>query len=244
MHHPATSAHAAHDTALIAGHAAGDLDHTQARAASALLATCSHCALLHRDLVAISAAARALPRDARAPRDYRLTAEQAASLRRGSWLRALLRPFAAAHAARPLAAAFTSLGLAGLLVGAFVPGLLGGMAAGPTLTERDDTPAFGAAAPTMAPGEDSIDPLAGAPVGPGAGQVTGNADVSTTDPPLGAQAGGGTESDPKGEGGRVTGQEDLAQAPTQPSLLVVASLAFLLLGLALFGLRLAARRVR
>jgi hypothetical protein len=242
MHTFANPDHAQHDTTLIAGHAAGDLSDTQVSTATALLARCPDCTTLHRDLVALSAATRALPRHARAPRDYRLTADQAASLRRGSWLRALLRPFGAVQAARPMAAAFTSLGVAGLLVAAFVPGLLGGAAAGPTL-ERDNFSGAGAPAPSVlpaAPGgaEATYDAMYG---GPAASQEA--VKLNTGDSGLQAAAGGDRTSPPFVEGDRSADAQTLnASAP--PNVLVVASLGFLVVGLLLFGLRMAARRVR
>ena len=75
--------------------------------------------------------------------DLRLAPEQAARLRRGSWLRGFLRPFGAAGSpVRPAAAAFTSLGLVGLVIGITFSngaGLAGGAAYGPAL-ERETTP--------------------------------------------------------------------------------------------------------
>ncbi|HET9853247.1 MAG TPA: hypothetical protein VFP56_12195, partial [Candidatus Limnocylindrales bacterium] len=129
MHHPAKADHAGHDVLLVAGHAAGDLSNLDTAAAAALLASCTECAELHRDLAAIAATTRSLSGLAGAPRDFRITADQATRLRSGSWLRALLRPFASSRSATgSLAAAFTSAGVAGLLVAAFVPTLLGGAA--------------------------------------------------------------------------------------------------------------------
>jgi hypothetical protein len=243
MHHFANPDHAQHDTTLIAGHAAGDLIATQASAASALLASCSDCTLLHRDLVAIAAATCALPRAARAPRDFRLDAEQAVRLRRGSWLRVLLRPFASAHsAARPMAAAFTSLGVAGLLVAAFVPGLIGGGAASaPTTEGRNALEAAGAPSPT-APGVDSVDPMFGGPQHPGSSEATDKSlDSASQAPILAAGGAGGGTGDNAGE--ETDGAHSISQA-SPPNLLVVGSLGFLLVGLLLFGLRMAARRVR
>ena len=79
MHHSVPD-HASHDLNLIAGHAAGDLSNLDTAAAAALLSSCGACAELHRDLIAISTATRALSRAAPAPRDFRLTAEQASGL--------------------------------------------------------------------------------------------------------------------------------------------------------------------
>lgn len=244
MHSHTNPAHPDHDVLLIAAHAGADLSDTQAAAASALIASCADCANLHRDLVALAAATRTLPRRARAPRDYRLTAEQAASLRRGSWLRAILRPLASAQsAARPMAAAFTSLGVAGLLVAAVVPGLLGGMAATAPMQQRDGTPIAEGAAASPGIGMDTVNPMQGGPVGPEGSPVTGKADFATDAPGLGAQGGAGGSVTDKGAGDGAV-DERLNLSNQGPSLLVVGSLGFLLVGLALFGLRGLARRVR
>jgi hypothetical protein len=242
----ANPAHVDHDALLIAGHAAGDLPDIQVPAASALLSSCSDCLDLHRDLVAISAVTRALPRSARTPRDFRLTAEQAASLRRGSRLRALLRPFASARSAtRPMAAAFTSLGVAGLLVAAFMPGLAGlagGAASAPGAMERDTYSGAGAPAPTAAPaaqpGSQNFGPQSGA----GATANTGKADFATDDG--GFHALNGEDAEQGDETGQTTGAGRMSMQTSPPNLLVMGSLGFLLVGLAIYGLRVAARRVR
>jgi hypothetical protein len=131
MHRSNPPDHALHDLDLVAASIDGDLADHQRAAADALVATCTSCAELRRDLVALAAATRALPRSATARRDFRLDAQQAARLRRGGLLRRLLRPLAApGSAARPMAAAFTTLGLAGLLVANILPSLFGGAASG------------------------------------------------------------------------------------------------------------------
>src|SRR6185437_10228463 len=127
MTHSIPSEHAQHDLELIAGHAAGDLSHPDQTRADALLGSCASCADLRRDLVAIAQATRTLPA-LPAPHDFQLSEAQAASLRRGGWIKSLLRRFAApGSAVRPVAMAFTSLGLAGLLVTNILPALLGGL---------------------------------------------------------------------------------------------------------------------
>jgi hypothetical protein len=239
MQHATNPAHVDHDTSLIAGHAAGDLTHTQVSAAEALLASCTDCTDLHRDLVAISAATRALPREVHAPRDFRLTAEQAAGLRRGSWLRVLLRPFASAHSsARPLATAFTSLGVAGLLVAAFMPAMLGGPASGPASQEREAITAAGAPAPSEAAGP--VGPLAGVPGGSG---TTKDSTDASPAPNFNGQGGEVRASD-EADGSGAFDFEEATTRQSPMSLLVIGSLGLLAVGLALFGLRLAARRVR
>ena len=89
---PVPADHASHDTVLVAAYAAGDLAGTELEAAAALVATCASCAALHRDLRAIAAALPELPAPRRT-RDFRLTPEQAASLRPAGWRR-ILAPFA------------------------------------------------------------------------------------------------------------------------------------------------------
>ena len=114
---PAPSDHAAHDPLLVAAHAAGDASGDELGRAAALVATCPDCARLHRDLRALPLALASAPAPSR-PRDYRLTAEQAASLRRPSGWRRLLAPLSGARsAAGPVAASLAALGLAGLLLG-------------------------------------------------------------------------------------------------------------------------------
>jgi len=109
--------HAAHDPLLVAAHAAGDASGADLARAAALLASCPECARLHRDLRAIPLALASAPAPSR-PRDFRLTAERAASLRRPSGWRRLLAPLSGARsAAGPLAASLAALGLAGLVLG-------------------------------------------------------------------------------------------------------------------------------
>ena len=239
---PQHADHAQHDASLIAGHAAGDLVDSARTRAEALLAECSACADLRRDLVAIAAAARSLPAPAALTRDFRLTPEQAASLRRGSWLRSLLRPFSAPGGAlRPMAAAFTSLGVAGLFVATMLPALVGTMALGPA--ERDTATGAGA------PGPGGTAGLQNAPAAPAAtidnlfGQASdpdGKAEDGSGEPPrIAVEAG----ASPAALGGGRQNQSPTAVGPTV-SPLVAGSVALVVMGLVLFGLRYAARRVR
>lgn len=256
MQHPN---HPDHDLTLIAGHAAGDLVDTERNRAQALLDTCTDCATLHRDLIAIAAATRSLPNLATAPRDYRLSPEQAAQLHRGSWLRRALAPFGATRSAtRPMAAAFTSLGIAGLLVATILPGMLGSVASAPTGAERDQAaigagasaaPAAPAAteaalAPVSGPGQPAPNPTSGLDFGVKDGNTSSGRPATSapaTSAPDVAVAGGGitTEGAGNGEDSRV----DLdVFYPSNP--LLIGSLAMLAVGLILFGLRFAGRRLR
>ena len=239
MHHSAHPDHARHDLALIAGHAASDLANLETAAAEALLSSCNSCAEVHRDLAAIATATRALPRTARSPRDFRLTTDQAERLRRGSWLRGLLRPFGSARSAtRPMARAFTSLGMAGLLVAILLPGgigLMGGAASAPTQREvgvdagaaASYAPAFNAGAPGGASLGASADPDA---------PMEGDASI--------AIAAADETPDVRDGHTKLDAGGDLLAAETPPNPLLNGSVALLALGLALFGLRFAARRLR
>lgn len=249
MHHSTSADHVSHDLALIADHAAGDLSDSDRVRADALLSSCNPCADVRRDLVAIAAATRALPARAMPDRDFRLAPERAERLRRGSWLRAALRPFASSGSAvRPMAAAFTSLGLAGLLVAIVIPSLFGSAGA-PADAQFESVTGPGASAGAAAPpaatqeavapqaaessNDRAVDAATGAP-----GQVLAGAKNSPTSAPLVAAAGGETND--------LDAPRDLAIASTGPAVnpLIAGSLGLLLVGLLLFGLRIASRRLR
>jgi hypothetical protein len=249
MDRSATTDHARHDLALIAAHAAGDAQATERAAAAALLSTCAACAELSGDLLAIAGATRALPTTARAPRDFTIAADQANRLRRGSWLRTLLRPFASTgSAARPIAAMLTSAGVAGLLVAAFVPGLLGGSPASAPMREQAATAGQASDAPAAPEfGVESSPAIAAAGAGAPTNARGGANAVASINPQRDAAL---SLASP-----RVTGEAAQPQAAAQlpgadnperatPSLLVLGSAGLLLLGLLLFGVRIAARRVR
>ena len=255
MHHSAEPDHARHDAALIAGHAAGDLSNLDTAAAEALLTRCSSCAELHRDLIVISSATRALPPTANAPRDYRLTAEQAERLRRGSWVRGLLRPFASARSAtRPIAATFTSVGVAGLLVATFVPALLGGAASAPS-GDRQQAGAAATAGPTAARGALEVDPdllsatgapaAAGAPTANGGTAVPDGKDADASGQYVAVDGAASSDDLPYELGGGSTTVERNQPGSRSPTnFLLVGSVGLLAVGIALFGLRFAARRLR
>jgi hypothetical protein len=243
--------HSVHDTTLIAGFAAGDLAGSELDRAQALVTTCTDCAALHRDLVAIAAATRALPNLARAPRDFRIDAEQAARLGRRSWLRGFLRPFASAgSSARPLATAFTSLGVAGLLVVTILPAVLSGLGGAAATTGGPRELAAGAPGPTNAP----VAPAPGAGGGPtitpdrvesGSNQYGPAWSGKPTDTRDDAQptdydavAIQGAEGSPKAA---TTDGKFGVESGSPPNPVFVGSLALIAVGLALFGLRFAGR---
>ncbi len=251
---PETIHHESHDSTLIAGHAAGDLTDSERQRAQALMTSCAPCSDLHRDLLAIAAATQALPNLASSPRDFRLDAEQAARLRRGSWLRAALRPFASPRSAtRPVAAAFTSLGVAGLFVVTVLPGMVG-LAGSPAARQGEAAGApSSSAAPAAAPGGpvsglgndatlvpvfavDSARPDAPDDMTPEDTSVK----VLATEESEGAVAAGNGSPDVDREatdGGRLA-------TTSPPNPVLIGSAALLAVGIMLFGLRFAARRIR
>ena len=125
------ASHADHDPLAIAACAAGDATGPELDAALALVAACPDCAALHHDLRAIAAALPALPAPVRS-RDFRLTPDQADSLRPAGWRR-LLAPLAGPRFAfaGPLGTGLATLGIAGLLVAGSVGIPLGGAASAP-----------------------------------------------------------------------------------------------------------------
>jgi hypothetical protein len=227
---PAT--HTDHDPLLIAAFAAGDLGPTDRQQAELLASTCADCALLEADLRAIAATTAALPVPARR-RDFSLSAEDAARLRRRGW-RGVLGVLASPRSAalKPLATGLTTLGLAGLLLAALPAIQLGGSVAAPT----------GSAAPAAAPpeGDEGSDGHNFFPA------------ASTTPDRLGGYGGASPlvaeqDRDAAAEQDRAPlGQPQPEPAPPVgrvPSLLALLSGAFLVIGLALFGIRWTARRL-
>ncbi|MBI2782103.1 MAG: hypothetical protein HYX55_09955 [Chloroflexi bacterium] len=239
--------HPEHDLLLIAGHAAGDLAESESPRAQSLLDTCAQCTDLHRDLIAITAATRSLPNLATAPRDFRLTPEQAAGLRRTGWLRTILAPLIGAKsAARPMAAAFTTLGIAGLLVATMLPGLAG---------------FAGGAASLAGPARDQTTTAAGAtaaPAGPvnGGGQPAPAASAGSPDSEFGTKDGTSPSGAPEiaNGGARSPGPNGPTAVPvdapddrlstSSPNPLLIGSVALLAAGIVLYGLQLAGRRLR
>jgi hypothetical protein len=156
---PAVGLHATHDPELIAGHAAGDLAPADQARAEGLVRACAACAALASDLAGIGAATAALRSVPPArPRDFRISAADAARLRRGSGLRRWLRPLASPRFgfAGPLGAGATAIALVGLLVGS-LSGALGGAAGGAAFgnlatDSREAGPAETYAVPVAGPG--------------------------------------------------------------------------------------------
>jgi hypothetical protein len=125
------TSHERHDPMLVAALAAGDLAGTERDQAIALSQSCASCASLHADLLAIARATASVPPPIAAPRrDYRLSPEQAASLRRTGWRRLVPSIPLRTATTRRLGVGLATIGLAGLLIGN-VPLSLGSAASMP-----------------------------------------------------------------------------------------------------------------
>jgi hypothetical protein len=151
--------HDRHDLELIARAAAGDAAAIDAARAAALVASCVDCLRLDLDLRAIAVASRTLaasPRPVVAPRDFRLSADDAAQLRRRGpfgWLAGTWRRSEVAWTR--LGRGLVAVGVAGLLLATVVQGGLltsmGSGESGATNASKDRAtlvPALGAAAPS------------------------------------------------------------------------------------------------
>ena len=139
--------HEQHDQLLVVSFASGDLapDDRDRATAQSLVASCTQCAELHDDIVAIARATRALPPAVRT-RDFRLTNEQAAKLRPAGWRRFVAGLSAPGSVfSRQLGLGMATLGIAGLLLSA-APTIqlgMGGSAAAPPVVPSA-APAAGA----------------------------------------------------------------------------------------------------
>ena len=147
--------HDAHDLELIAGLAAGDLMGSDAVRAGRLAASCAHCAEIAGDLRLIAAATRILPSafdpgTAPAPRDFRLTAADAARLGRRSWF-GLGGTAASRSWMRRGGVSLATFGLVGLLVSAVPLGFLGSGGAAASLAGDQGFTAASAAPQAQGP---------------------------------------------------------------------------------------------
>jgi len=266
-----TAAHASHDTILVASLADHSLAASDREAARAIVATCGLCAALHADTLALRSAIKAMPTPVR-PRDYSLTPEVAARLRPGGWRRWVAAFGTSRDAfSRPLAVGLTTLGLAGLLVATLPSVLPTGSASslstvgGPVGVASDGAAPATGAIPEVGNG-------AGAPVAPGAAPSGGGYVTDLGAPSSGPVALGSAGQGTSGEVDRASaapGQAETSSgsakgagptngtigdvsasgaertpgqgSPAIPPLILVSGV-LLLVGLALFLSRWAARR--
>lgn len=145
--------HARHDRLIVTRFAGDDAYPTEIDEARELVGTCPECARLADDIRALMSATSELPAPRR-PRDFRLSREQAESLR-GSFLERLLRPLAAPRLGvlRPVAGVAMSLGLALAVAGVALPTPM--PASAPALDNQRmtvETNDAGDPAPAAAPG--------------------------------------------------------------------------------------------
>jgi anti-sigma factor RsiW len=237
--------HADHDLFVLAAAADRNVDVATRAAADLQIAACPECARLHADLLAISAEIRELPHALPAPRDFRISADQAQRLRRSDGWRRLLRPFgpAGVPALRPLAAGFTTLGLAGLLFTIVLPAALGGFG---TAAGSAPNPAVQVPASQGGGGFEYQPPKAGESSVPALN--AGNpGDAQASPAPTYRDLVGLGASPVQDNGGRMS-TETFGAGPTSGSgspwlWVTILSVALFAAGLVLLGLRLAARRL-
>jgi hypothetical protein len=227
------AAHAAHDLTTVAALAgrARDLDETTAAVARQQVASCSACADVLADLVALQTSLPTTSTPAR-PRDFRLTPADAARLQRTGWRR-LVGFFGSPRDgfSRPLAIGFTTLGLAGLLVATVPSMFIAGSGGAATLST------VGNAVPQAAPAADEAYgtnrmSMERAPAGAGAGEPADGSVFSGANPDE-------IGRDITGDAGVFSIRDDVSGL----SVLFVLGGIMLIAGLGLFGLRWSARRL-
>jgi hypothetical protein len=226
--------HASHDLLLLAAAADRDVEPAVRAAAADQVAGCPECATLAADLRTIAVGLADLPASRPAPRDMRLSAEQAARLRRGGLLRRLLRPFGedGLPALRPLAGALTAIGLAGILLTA-IPF---GFGAGGTAVFNAIGSSVGALAPEAVPAAS-----AGSAEAQGGDFRAATSSPATSAAPAPGTLGSATDNSAKQSGDSIHSQA--ASALPQLSPLAWASLAFVAFGVGLLVLLFLARRL-
>jgi hypothetical protein len=254
------SRHAAHDRLLIANLIDRAVDEGERARAEELLAACSDCERLYDDLVALSAATRAMSLPAR-PRDFTLTAADAERLRVRGW-RKLLGAIGTSRDvfSRPLALGLTTLGLAGLIVATIPSVLMGGAASGPELSTVGN--AIGDAAGGAPANPEMAIQAPGAPAASAESGPAAAAPAPSAAPEAPPQASGDTgteriEDDPdqlffgsetsplpgEPEGRDLAAVNQSAEGPFTRSTTIVVAGVLLVVGLLLFGLRWTARRL-
>jgi hypothetical protein len=249
---PDLAGHATHDRVLVAAYAAGDATGTGLETAVALVAACTACAALHHDLRLIASALPGVPAPRRT-RDFRLTEQQAASLRPAGWRR-LLAPFAGPRFAfaAPLGSGLAALGIAGILLAGTGLPLGGTTGAGPAekVTTNGAAAAPAAAAPPSSGDVVMAQDASAAPAAAPAGAPAGALAPAALAPAAVAASAASPSMDPQlmiGAGGQVAsgaGPEDtVVMSETAPWILVLlaASLAGLVVGLVLVALRFVGR---
>lgn len=256
------TAHATHDRVLIANLLDRSPSDAERARGEAQMATCHECARLHEDLLALSAATKAMAVPTR-PRDFALTDADAERLRVRGWRRLLAAIGSSRDVfSRPLAIGFTTLGIAGLLVTTIpsaVPGL-GGSATSLSPAEDAARSAAGTGNGAAGANPEFLAQATGAPEAASAPAIAAAGPTTAPSEAPAPAAAAPPESTPEvlvegGEAGSIAGEPqdqgafDTYQksfAPSEPAgpspSLILAGL-LLLAGLGLFTLRWTARRL-
>jgi hypothetical protein len=229
------AAHASHDLFAIAAAADRDADTIARAAADAQMAGCAECTALFADLQAISTGLAGLPRELPVGRDFRLSPDRAASLRRRSWRTALDGLFRS-PSLRPFGNALATLGFAGLLFTVVLPNVnlgLGSAGSAPAIlsTVGSSVPAYpvsGAGGGAPGTTDQSAPEVSGggktgatAPTDKGGGAVPGaQASPAAAYQASGAPDGSGSELSAAGqsaEPGRDAAGQGAAGGPLAPA---------------------------
>jgi hypothetical protein len=117
--------HATHDLDVLAAAADRGVEDATRIAAERQVAECQDCAALFADLRLISTGLAALPKELAVSRDFRISPERAAKLRRAGWRGVVQGLFGSGPSLRPFASALTTLGVAGLLLTVALPSVGG-----------------------------------------------------------------------------------------------------------------------
>jgi hypothetical protein len=244
--HSLSAEHRRHDRLLVARFAVGDAAFGQEHEAQELVRRCSECAALAADISAISKSVASMPAPPRT-RDFRLTQDQAASLR-GSRLDRWLRTITGSgwSTVRPVAAVALSVGMVMSVVG-FLP-VIGAAGGGPAGTNLAYAPSSGqdgqsveppmerTGVPVPAPSQEmaSMGPDGKVGVSSAESPPSGNMDNAYLTQETGApEAGGG----PNGFGAAVPGTGSSVR-----DLVLMSGLAVTLAALLILALLYAARR--
>jgi hypothetical protein len=215
-----TTPHTSHDRLLVVAGLDADMSTAERLRLERQLRDCADCRVLAAELAAISASIRSDLPQPRRPRDFRLSADQAARLR-GSPISRLLERLAAPGfaALQPLAGVAMALGLT-LIVLNSVSLPFGGSAAAPAALNADDRTVTAEGAPSAAPTLDVAGSLASAPpdranqATPTIGEGTGGfVDTGATAQPI---PGAATQPAPTATTGAILGPLDPSVTP-QPS---------------------------
>ncbi|MEO8208199.1 MAG: hypothetical protein ABI598_04120 [Chloroflexota bacterium] len=189
----AAAAHRTHDLEQISALTSGDATARETELARDLIDSCTECAVLASDLRAVVLATRSLRASAsmpanRVPRDFRLTGEDAARLRKPrSFGLGLLRQWRSVRPIQVFGGSLAALGLIGILISGSLPSILGGAAGGAASVAAERNQDAATSVP-LAPGP-GLTASSATPSdlnGPGQVKATGTPPTSDKDAPAAA----------------------------------------------------------